>query len=160
MYALLPDLKFTCDATLTKWWFIGRFSDVDFVDSNSNDRTSLLVMTPSGDDKYLSITPEDSVLATNLMDVITHLILIENEVLIPVHMNDVISIVQPPMGYQMLYERGKGSVGYFRRELDRINMTNIFRTSSNAVSMRDYPLLAVETGRLFLCMISPSGISL
>ena len=156
-FALYPDLKFICDATITKWWFIGLpiNDDGTSISRAMIQRTSLIVTYPEatsdGGTQYVQELP---VTANTLSTLPTDITLFESNVEVPVRTNGTIVIVQPPsessLRFEMLYGAGKGPTGYFRQDrlVDGNSRVNIYTTTSEGTTeAMDYPMLAIETSK-------------
>ena len=137
-HSLYPDLKFICNTTLTRWWFLGR-AQSDRI--RQAPGPSLHLWTPGGDGQYFTTKSAGSVWP-NLAG---KEILIENEShAIPVNINDVISIVQTMAANQglLLYKLGGGPIGHLGTA-QAVNGVSKFQNNRNR---SDYPMVAVETG--------------
>ena len=149
-FAFYPDLKFVCDATITRWWIIGRLTG-STSDPSSIMRTSLIVASQEETSDGIRYVRSGSVAVNRVTSIPTGPTLLESNVSVRVRANDAIVIVQPfntDVRFEILYESGKGPAGYFRQQQETIGATLVYRTSSEGTTKAmDYPMLAVETSR-------------
>ena len=146
VHGLYPDLKFTCNTTLRRVWYIGLGS----VTEESADGPSLHFWTSNKDNQYRLVNSSQILRQNSISNQIPLILMNEINPPIEVHNNDVISIVQAQSTLKntiTLRFNGGGPTGLIGTADPNLTGERpadiIFHTQSNS---SNYPMLAVETG--------------